>query len=165
MFFDLNDTKLITSASSLCHTMGSTIGITSGCFDLFHYYHLKTLQRCKSHCNFLIVGVDSDKLVQDVKGPTRPVFEEKHRLALVEGASPVDAVFLMNEVDDFARMIELAGVHNIFKNQDFCNKDDLVIAGVDKIKGSVLFVDDIEPETDGEITSTTDFIKKIKKTC
>lgn len=35
------------------------VGVTSGCFDLFHFYHLRYLERCKALCGFLIVGVDS----------------------------------------------------------------------------------------------------------
>lgn len=38
---------------------GKIVGLTSGCFDLVHFYHLHYLERCKAHCDFLIVGVDA----------------------------------------------------------------------------------------------------------
>ncbi|RLT75601.1 hypothetical protein D7V95_13085 [bacterium J10(2018)] len=42
---------------------GKIVGVTSGCFDLLHFYHLRYLERCRALCDFLIVGVDSDILV------------------------------------------------------------------------------------------------------
>lgn len=157
MFLDLDQELTVASLASLKTDRGLTIGITSGCYDLTHYYHLRYWQRCKNYCDILIVGVDNDRLVKAVKGDTRPVFEEKHRLALVESSRCVDAVFLMNEVKDFERMIDAVGVDFIFKNQDFRGKTDLFILGSDKVK-DVIYVDDIE-----EITSTSAFIKKIKE--
>lgn len=157
MFLDLSD-KLSTDCIASYRTdRGAIVGLTSGCYDLTHYYHIRYFERCKRNCDILIVGVDSDALIKRVKGDSRPIFNEVHRLALVENSRYVDAVFLMNEVKDFERMIDAVGIDYIFKNQDFRGKTDLVILGADKVK-DVVYVDDIE-----EITSTSDFIKKIRE--
>ena len=60
------------------------IGLTSGCWDLFHYFHLCSLERCKNLCDILIVGVDSDSLVKSTKGPERPIVTEQYRAAIVD---------------------------------------------------------------------------------
>lgn len=48
------------------------IGLANGCFDLFHDGHHHYLARCKEHCDYLIVAVNSDDSVRRNKGPTRP---------------------------------------------------------------------------------------------
>ena len=66
------------------------VGMTSGCWDLLHASHLYYLDRCKEQCDRLIVGVDSDQLVKDNKGPHRPIHSEIHRLDLVWRLDKVD---------------------------------------------------------------------------
>jgi cytidyltransferase-like protein len=75
------------------------IGVTSGCFDLLHFYHLQFLERCREHCDFLIVGVDSDRLIQAAKGH-EPAIPESQRLAMVEALHCVNAVWLMRDTDE-----------------------------------------------------------------
>lgn len=132
------------------------IGVTSGCYDLTHYYHLKYWERCKRHCDILVVGVDDDYLVKKCKGDSRPIFNETHRLAMVEHSRYVDAVFLMHEIEDFEKMVKKFRPDFIFKNQAFAESNtDLVILGR-KFCREVIYINDIE-----EIQSTSDFIKKI----
>jgi glycerol-3-phosphate cytidylyltransferase len=66
--------------------------ITFGTFDLFHYGHLKILERAKSHGDRLIVGLSTDELNMSKKN-RKPVFEFKHRKALLEALKCVDDVF------------------------------------------------------------------------
>jgi len=51
-------------------TASAIVGITSGCFDLTHNYHLNYFLRCRRLCDILIVGVDSDDLVRKTKAKT-----------------------------------------------------------------------------------------------
>lgn len=67
------------------------IGYTSGVFDLFHIGHLNILKRAKQHCDYLIVGVSTDDLVETYKHH-RPVVEYSQRLAIVEACRYVDKV-------------------------------------------------------------------------
>lgn len=132
------------------------IGLTSGVFDLTHYYHLVYLERCRRHCHILIVGVDSDDLVRGTKGDSRPIFPEGHRLRLIEQMKPISMAFLLGKVSDFSRAVDLFNPHYIFKNQAFKEEE---ILGADKAR--VITIPDVE-----EKTSTSQFIEKIQsRTC
>ena len=67
------------------------IGYTAGVFDLFHIGHLNILRQAKEMCEILIVGVNTDELVQEYKKKT-PVISTKERIAIVEGIRYVDKV-------------------------------------------------------------------------
>lgn len=94
-------------------------GLTSGCFDLFHPYHLLYLERCRRFCEMLVVGVDSDTLVRACKGEKRPIYSEHYRSMIVNALSIVDFVFVMNSVEDFGRMAEVLCPQVIFKNEGY----------------------------------------------
>lgn len=53
--------------------MVKIVGYTSGIFDLFHKGHENYLQQCKQHCDYLIVGVDTDSRAKALKGEGRPI--------------------------------------------------------------------------------------------
>jgi len=127
-----------------------TVALTSGCFDLTHVYHFKYFQRCKRECDILMVGVDSDKLVRSVKGPTRPIFNELQRIMMVDWCKFVDFTFIMNSLEDWDRMATITRPNKIFKN-------DVFESGCNNPTGAELvIIPDIE-----ELTSTTAFIKRI----
>lgn len=78
-------------------TQGKRVGITSGCFDLLHFYHLHYLERCRAECDILVVGVDSDQLVM-LNKRKQPNIPEHHRGAVVAALKCVDAVFVMRNL-------------------------------------------------------------------
>jgi len=67
------------------------VGYTTGVFDLFHIGHLNILKRAKDMCDFLIVGVSTDELVQSYKNKI-PVIPYKERKAIVEAIRYADKV-------------------------------------------------------------------------
>lgn len=67
------------------------VGYTTGVFDLFHIGHLNILRRAKEQCEYLIVGVSTDELVQTYKHKT-PVVPFEERMAIVEAIRYVDQV-------------------------------------------------------------------------
>lgn len=67
------------------------IGYTCGVFDLFHVGHLNLLERCKSQCDYLIVGMCDDTYVRDIKGK-EPVINEDDRLRILNALKCVDRV-------------------------------------------------------------------------
>lgn len=71
-----------------------TIVLAHGCFDIFHFGHLRHLQKAKSLGDMLIVSVTSDKFVG--KGDGRPLFTIKQRTALLRALSMVDKVVISN---------------------------------------------------------------------
>jgi cytidyltransferase-like protein len=68
------------------------IGLTNGCFDMFHDGHHHYLARCKEGCDYLIVAINSDASVQRLKGVARPRQEWRIRVENVMETGLVDAV-------------------------------------------------------------------------
>jgi len=77
------------------------VGYTTGVFDMFHVGHLNILKSAKDHCDFLIVGVSADKLVQEYKGKT-PVIPEEDRAAIISSIKYVDKVVYQATRDKIA---------------------------------------------------------------
>lgn len=77
------------------------IGYTTGVFDLFHVGHLNILKRAKAQCDFLIVGVSTDELVQSYKHKP-PVVPYEERVAIVEAIKYVDKVVPQTSMDKMA---------------------------------------------------------------
>jgi glycerol-3-phosphate cytidylyltransferase len=65
------------------------IGYTQGVFDMFHIGHLNLINNAKQYCDYLIVGVNGDTLVQQYKHKT-PVIREEERLMIVQNIKAVD---------------------------------------------------------------------------
>lgn len=70
---------------------------TNGCFDLLHPGHLHYLNEAKELGDVLIVGLNSDRSVRQIKGNDRPINDEKFRAEMLIGLKPVDAVVLFDE--------------------------------------------------------------------
>lgn len=67
------------------------IGYTTGVYDMFHIGHLNILKRAKEQCDFLIVGVSTDELVEKEKNK-RPVIAFDERFEIVKALRCVDMV-------------------------------------------------------------------------
>ncbi len=77
------------------------IGYTTGVYDMFHVGHLNVIQRAKEHCDYLIVGVSTDELVQKEKNKT-PVIPFEERVRIVSAIRYVDEVVPQHNKDKFA---------------------------------------------------------------
>ncbi len=74
------------------------IGYTTGVFDLFHIGHLNILRRAKEQCEYLIVGVSTDDLVESYKH-RRPVIPFEERYEIVGAIRYVDRVVAQTTMD------------------------------------------------------------------
>ena len=72
---------------------------TNGVFDILHIGHVKYLEEAKKLGDILIVGVNTDFSVKQIKGNKRPINDEKSRTGVLAGLESVDYVFLFNEKD------------------------------------------------------------------
>lgn len=100
------------------------IGYTTGVYDMFHIGHLHLLKKAKHHCDYLIVGVSTDELVQEYKNKT-PVIPFEHRLEIVSSLSCVDEVVVQSHRD------KIKAFHDI--------RFDVMFVG-DDWKGSEIFL-------------------------
>ena len=74
------------------------IGYTTGVFDMFHIGHLNILRRAKEKCDYLIVGVSTDEVVQGYKHKT-PIIPFEERAAIVKAIEYVDEVVPQTTMD------------------------------------------------------------------
>jgi D-beta-D-heptose 7-phosphate kinase/D-beta-D-heptose 1-phosphate adenosyltransferase len=70
---------------------------TNGCFDLLHPGHIQTLESSRALGDALIVGLNSDASVRELKGEGRPVIPEQERAELLAALECVDAVVIYRE--------------------------------------------------------------------
>ena len=125
------------------------VGYTQGVFDMFHIGHLNLLNHAKEYCEYLIVGVNSDKLVCSYKNKT-PVIPQEERAEIVRNIKAVDECVIADTLDK-AIILEQRHFDAIFIGDDWKGnkrweetKEALARKGVD-----VVFL----PHTDG-ISST-----------
>jgi cytidyltransferase-like protein len=131
---------------------GKVVGITSGCFDLLHFYHFRFLERCKAQCDFLIVGVDSDMLVYQNKNKV-PMIPEHHRMAMVDALKCVDATFRMDSISDIDEFAVATSATKMFKNLPTIYGNEVK----PPIGVNLILIPDIE-----EVSSTSALIEKIR---
>ncbi len=87
----------IDSKLSQLRQQNKKIVFTNGCFDLLHVGHVRYLKEAKSLGDFLVVGINSDRSVQVLKGPTRPIQNENDRAEILSSLGSVDLVVIFDE--------------------------------------------------------------------
>lgn len=128
---------------------------TNGCFDILHVGHVKYLQEAKSFGDILIVGLNSDASVRELKGPTRPVNVEDDRAYILAALDAVDYVVKFSD-DTPHDLIKMIAPDVLVKGGDYEGKT-VVGTEFSKVLKLVDFVDG---------KSTTKTIAKIQgSTC
>ena len=69
----------------------------NGCFDIIHRGHIELLKYAKSCGDKLVVGLNSDESVRNLKGPTRPIQRQEDRKSILEAIRWVDEVIIFDE--------------------------------------------------------------------
>ena len=82
------------------------VGYTTGVFDMFHIGHLNILRRAKEQCEYLIVGVSTDELVQEYKNKI-PIIPFEERAEIVQSIDCVERVIAQVDRDKFGAWREL----------------------------------------------------------
>lgn len=86
------DRQVLASIVNTLRQSGYRIVLTQGVYDLFHIGHKRYLEAAKSHGDILIVGVDTDELTRQRKGPARPFDWLNDRLEILAALRTVDIV-------------------------------------------------------------------------
>jgi len=76
---------------------GATVVLANGCFDVLHVGHIRYLEGAKALGDILVVGINSDRQVTNLKGPGRPIMSETERAEMVASIAAVDWVTIFDE--------------------------------------------------------------------
>jgi D-beta-D-heptose 7-phosphate kinase/D-beta-D-heptose 1-phosphate adenosyltransferase len=76
---------------------GRRVVFTNGCFDLLHPGHIETLEKARSLGDVLVVGVNSDRSVRQMKGAGRPILPERERAEILAALECVDGVVIFEQ--------------------------------------------------------------------
>ena len=80
---------------------------TNGCFDILHVGHVRYLQRARELGDALLVAINSDRSVRELKGAGRPVMNEQERAELLAALSAVDYVTIFDDISPRSLIAEL----------------------------------------------------------
>lgn len=135
---------------------GQTVVFTNGCFDLVHRGHVHLLRQAKAAGDLLIVALNSDRSVKEIKGPKRPIMAEADRIELIAAMEMVNYIVIFDELEPI-RQIDAIKPDVLVKGADW---------GADKVVGAELV-----EKTGGRVVripylqgfSTSEMIERIVK--
>jgi D-beta-D-heptose 7-phosphate kinase/D-beta-D-heptose 1-phosphate adenosyltransferase len=134
---------------------GKHVVFTNGCFDLLHPGHIKLLEAARALGDALIVGINSDDSVRNLKGPSRPVIPESERAEILAGLECVDAVVIFDELTP--RETVAALVPDILvKGGDWPGNQIVGREEVEAAGGKVVLINVVQGH------STTEILRKIR---
>ena len=135
---------------------GKTIVFTNGCFDILHIGHLRYLEEAKALGDCLVVGLNTDESVRQLKGPDRPFVSEFERTEMLAGFQCVNYVVLFSEVTAINLIRELRP--NIYvKGGDYTALDQIPETETVQSVGAEIV---IVPKVEGK--STTRLISQVR---
>jgi D-beta-D-heptose 7-phosphate kinase / D-beta-D-heptose 1-phosphate adenosyltransferase len=151
-FINIKSISEIIALSKKLKANNKKIVFTNGCFDLLHAGHISYLETAKSFGDILIVGLNSDHSVKNLKGKDRPINSQEDRACLLTALKAVDYVVIFNDETPY-EIIKTIKPNVLVKGGDYKNQ---IVVGqdiVDELK-LVQFVKD---------KGTTKIIKKIRQ--
>jgi rfaE bifunctional protein nucleotidyltransferase chain/domain len=78
---------------------GRSIAFANGCFDVLHVGHIRYLEGSKAEADRLVVAINDDDSVRQLKGGNRPIFSAADRAAMVSALRSVDYVIVFPDLD------------------------------------------------------------------
>ena len=151
--YSLSDLKI---QSDKWKENGEKIVFTNGCFDLVHRGHIEVLANTADLGDRLIIGLNSDSSIKDLKGENRPIIDETSRSILLASLQFVDAIVFFSEETPIT-LIKTIVPNILAKGGDYKIEDIVGNEIVIQNGGEVKTI----PLTDG--FSTTNIVEKIKK--
>ena len=135
---------------------GIKVVFTNGCFDLLHVGHVRYLEEARTLGDLLIVGINSDRSVRGLKGPTRPVLPVDERAEILSGLGCVDFITVFDEATPL-ELISLLRPHVLVKGGDWTAEEVVGREVVEGVGGRVVLL----PFSPG--SSTSSIIESILK--
>jgi len=122
---------------------GCKIVFSNGCFDLLHLGHIDYLARAADFGDKLVIGLNTDASVSRLKGPTRPITDERSRALVMAALEFVSAIVLFDEPTPY-ELIRLVQPDVLVKGADYKTEEivgyDIVMAKGGDVK-TIPFVD------------------------
>lgn len=137
--------------------VGYSIGFTNGCFDLLHAGHIQTLNFARNNCDKLIVAINSDLSIKNLKGNQRPIIAQRERVLIMSELQSVDAIVLFDEHTPENLILRIQP-DILVKGADYKSGNVVGSQFVQSYGGAVLLAPVIKE------LSTTNIISKIKAT-
>jgi D-beta-D-heptose 7-phosphate kinase/D-beta-D-heptose 1-phosphate adenosyltransferase len=135
---------------------GKRLVFTNGVFDLLHVGHVRYLAQARALGDALLVAINSDRTVRELKGRNRPIFNEAERAEILAALRVVDYVVVFDDVSPRSLIAELlpdvlvkGGDYNL---DQIHGREEVEAAG-----GKVISL----PFVEG--SSTTDLIKRMSR--
>jgi D-beta-D-heptose 7-phosphate kinase/D-beta-D-heptose 1-phosphate adenosyltransferase len=133
---------------------GKKLVFTNGCFDILHVGHVRYLNEARKLGDALIVGINSDRSVREIKGETRPITLELERAEVVSALASVDFAVIFDEPTP-KKIIDAIVPDVLVKGADWGISEIVGRDTVEKAGGVVLNL----PLVEGN--STTEIIRKV----
>jgi len=92
------------------HQQDRKIVLVGGCFDILHFGHIKFLKSAKEKGDFLVVLLESDERIKQLKGSQRPLHNQLHRAEMLEELRSVDFVILLPQKmvnQDYEKIVKI----------------------------------------------------------
>jgi D-beta-D-heptose 7-phosphate kinase/D-beta-D-heptose 1-phosphate adenosyltransferase len=86
---------------------GKRLVFTNGCFDILHVGHVRYLQRARQLGDALLVAINSDRSVRELKGALRPIMNEEERAEMLAALSAVDYVTVFDDISPRSLIAEV----------------------------------------------------------
>jgi D-beta-D-heptose 7-phosphate kinase/D-beta-D-heptose 1-phosphate adenosyltransferase len=118
---------------------GKRIVFTNGCFDLLHVGHVRALEAARRLGDVLVVGVNRDARVRELKGVGRPVTPERQRAEMVAALECVDYVVLFGE-DTACALIRQLRPHVAAKGGEYRGTEPPEKGVVESIGGRFVYL-------------------------
>jgi D-beta-D-heptose 7-phosphate kinase/D-beta-D-heptose 1-phosphate adenosyltransferase len=96
-----------------------TTVIVNGTFDILHPGHIAMLNTARSLGNYLIVCIDTDRRVKELKGNSRPINNQVDRKIMLQNLKAVDIVEFFDSQEELIRLIELYKPSIMVKGSDY----------------------------------------------
>jgi rfaE bifunctional protein nucleotidyltransferase chain/domain len=135
---------------------GRRVVFTNGCFDLLHPGHIRCLEQARQLGDVLIVGINSDASVKELKGDSRPLLPERERAEILAALECVGAVVIFDDLtprEVIARLLPDV----LVKGGDWAGDQIVGREQVEAAGGRVVSA----PVVPG--FSTTDIVRKIRE--